>query len=97
MRDKPDTPDAAGSAFAIPEAGVPFCTAGLGRAFLFARMLEAASMKERLKKHKWQIPLPLLALAVLAAAFWYGGNSPGARGWKPETPSESQGEPAHSE
>lgn len=54
-------------------------------------------MKEWLKKNKWKILIPLLALAVLAAAFWYGGNSPGARGWKPETPSESQGEPAPSE
>ena len=48
-------------------------------------------MKERLKKHKWQTPLPLLALAVLAAAFWYGGNSPGARGWEAEMPSTNYG------
>ena len=41
-------------------------------------------MKEWPKKNKWKILIPLLALAVLAAAFWYGGNSPGARGWRPK-------------
>ncbi len=49
-------------------------------------------MKNWLKKHKWKILILLLIIAVLAAAFWYGGNAPGARGWKPETPSESQSE-----
>lgn len=41
-------------------------------------------MKEWLKKNKWKILIPLLALAVLAAAFWYGGNVPGVRGWRPK-------------
>ena len=54
-------------------------------------------MKEWLKKNKWKVLIPLLIIAVLAAAFWYGGNSPGAHGWKSETPTESQSESAPSE
>ena len=33
------------------------------------------------KQHKWKILVPVLIAAVLAGAFWYGGNAPGARGW----------------
>lgn len=38
-------------------------------------------MKERLKKHKWQMPLPA---AAVPAAFWEGGSVPGVRGGRPE-------------
>lgn len=34
------------------------------------------------KKNRWKVLLPLLAAALLAAAFWYGGNAPGQRGWR---------------
>ena len=34
-----------------------------------------------LKKHKWKIIIPLLLVAVLAGAFYFGGNAPGSRGW----------------
>ena len=54
-------------------------------------------MKEWFRKHKWKVLIPLLVAVVLAAAFWYGGNTPGARGWKPETPSESQTLPTQGE
>lgn len=39
------------------------------------------------KKCKWKILVPVLLVAVLAFAFWYGGNAPGLRGWtvEPET------------
>ncbi len=40
------------------------------------------------KKHKWKVLLPVLIMAVLAGAFWYGGGAPGMQGWtveKPET------------
>ena len=33
-------------------------------------------------KNKWKIIVPILILAVLAAAFYYGGNAPGSKGWK---------------
>lgn len=33
------------------------------------------------KKNKWKVVVPVLAVAVLAFAFWYGGNAPGLRGW----------------
>ncbi len=33
------------------------------------------------KKHKWHLIIPLIVVAVLAAAFWYGGNSPSLHGW----------------
>ena len=38
------------------------------------------------KKNKWKVIVPVLLAAVLAAAFWYGGNAPGARGWRPAAP-----------
>lgn len=33
-----------------------------------------------LKKNKWKLILPVLIIAVLAAAFWYGGDGPGLKG-----------------
>lgn len=33
------------------------------------------------KKNKWKVVVPALAVALLAFAFWYGGNAPGLRGW----------------
>ena len=33
------------------------------------------------KKNKWKIITPVMILALLAAAFWYGGDAPGAHGW----------------
>ncbi|MGM9613784.1 MAG: DUF4430 domain-containing protein [Butyricicoccus sp.] len=32
------------------------------------------------KTHKWKVIVPLLILAVLAGAFWYGGSAPGLQG-----------------
>ena len=40
------------------------------------------------KKHKWKIIVPVLAVAVLAAAFWYGGSAPGHQGWAVEKESD---------
>jgi hypothetical protein len=40
------------------------------------------------KKNKWKIIIPAAVLAVLAAAFWYGGNSPDSHGWTVETTEE---------
>lgn len=39
------------------------------------------------KQHKWKILVSVLLVAVLAFAFWYGGDAPGLRGWtvEPET------------
>lgn len=33
------------------------------------------------KTHKWKVLIPLLVVAVLAGAFWYGGSAPGMQGW----------------
>ena len=33
------------------------------------------------KKNKWKVIVPVLVLAVLAGAFWYGGGAPGMQGW----------------
>ena len=33
------------------------------------------------KKNKWKVIVPVLVLAVLAGAFWYGGGAPGLQGW----------------
>lgn len=51
------------------------------------------------KKNKWKVIIPVLAIAVLAAAFWYGGGSPGLHGWgtgktaEPEPATKSLAEP----
>lgn len=36
------------------------------------------------KQHKWKVIAPTLIVAVLAAAFWYGGGAPGLQGWTVE-------------
>ena len=41
------------------------------------------------KKNRWKVILPVLIVAVLAAAFWVGGDNPGARGEQPSQPSET--------
>ena len=33
------------------------------------------------KKNKWRVIVPVLILAVLVFAFWYGGDSKGLHGW----------------
>ena len=38
------------------------------------------------KKHKWKIIVPVCLLALLAVAFWYGGDAPGLQGWRVEKP-----------
>ncbi|MCD8254128.1 MAG: DUF4430 domain-containing protein [Oscillospiraceae bacterium] len=37
------------------------------------------------KNNKWKIIVPLLIAAILAAAFWYGGDAPSLRGWTAES------------
>ena len=34
------------------------------------------------KKNKWKVIIPVLIVAVLAAAFYYGGDSAGSHGWR---------------
>ena len=34
------------------------------------------------QKNKWKIILPVLIVALLAAAFYFGGNAPDSRGWE---------------
>ncbi|MCM1149005.1 MAG: DUF4430 domain-containing protein [Butyricicoccus sp.] len=36
------------------------------------------------KKNKWKVIVPIAVIAVLAAAFWYGGGAPGLQGWTVE-------------
>ncbi len=33
------------------------------------------------KKNKWKVIIPVLAIAILACAFYFGGNAPGSQGW----------------
>ena len=35
-----------------------------------------------MKQHKHKIIFAAIIIAILAFAFWYGGNAPGLRGWK---------------
>ena len=46
------------------------------------------------KQNKWKVIVPVIVVAVLVIAFWFGGNSPGSRGWTvdPETPAPTQSE-----
>ena len=34
------------------------------------------------QKNKWKIIVSILVVAVLAAAFYFGGNAPGSKGWE---------------
>lgn len=38
------------------------------------------------KKNKWKVILPALVAAILAAAFWYGGDAPVSSGQQAESP-----------
>ena len=42
------------------------------------------------KKYKWRIIVPVCLLALLAFAFWYGGDAPGLQGWKVEKPAGTE-------
>ncbi|MGI6028897.1 MAG: DUF4430 domain-containing protein [Candidatus Heteroscillospira sp.] len=33
------------------------------------------------KKNKWKVIVPVVIVAILACAFWYGGGAPGMQGW----------------
>jgi hypothetical protein len=48
------------------------------------------------KQHKWKVIVPVLVIAILAAAFWYGGGAPGLQGWTVESdkPVSTQQTPA---
>lgn len=37
------------------------------------------------KQHKWKVVASLVLAAVLAGVFYYGGNAPGAKGWRVES------------
>ena len=41
------------------------------------------------KKHKGKIIAVVCVVALLAAAFWYGGGAPGLKGWKVQKPATS--------
>lgn len=50
------------------------------------------------QKNKWKIIVPILIIAVLAAAFYFGGNAPGSKGWEidnngPTVSTTSEAEP----
>ena len=34
------------------------------------------------QKNKWKIMIPAIIVAVLVAAFYFGGNAPGSKGWE---------------
>lgn len=36
------------------------------------------------KMNKWKVIVPVLVVAILAGAFWYGGGAPGMQGWTVE-------------
>lgn len=38
------------------------------------------------KNNKWKVVVPVLLVAVLAVAFWYGGGAPGLQGWTVQKP-----------
>ena len=37
------------------------------------------------KMNKWKVIVPVLVVAILAGAFWYGGGAPGMQGWTVES------------
>ncbi len=45
------------------------------------------------KRHKWKIITGVCVVALLAAAFWYGGGAPGMQGWKVQKPGTVINEP----
>ena len=45
-------------------------------------------IKEFVKKYKKHISGAVIVLLILVWAFWYGGNAPGARGFKLEKTEE---------
>ena len=51
------------------------------------------------KKNKWKVIVPVLIVAVLAGAFYYGGGTPGSHGWnvKPVPSADGGEEPAPAE
>jgi hypothetical protein len=51
-------------------------------------------MKGWLKKRRGKVAFAVLAAAVLAGAFWYGGDAPGLQGWSAQTPAVSRTETA---
>lgn len=44
-------------------------------------------------KNKWKVIAPLLIVAVLAVAFWYGGSAPGLQGAVDKTPDTAAADP----
>lgn len=46
------------------------------------------------KQNKWKVLVPLLIVAALAVAFWYGGGAPGLQGWTVEKPSPAAPSPS---
>ncbi len=45
------------------------------------------------KKNKWKVIVPVLVIAILAGAFWYGGGAPGMQGWQVEPDETLSGTP----
>ena len=49
------------------------------------------------QNNKWKVIVPILVIAILAAAFYYGGDAPGAKGWElPEKEIAASPTPAQS-
>lgn len=46
------------------------------------------------KQNKWKVIVPAVILAVLAGAFWFGGNAPGLQGWTVNAPETAAAESA---
>lgn len=45
------------------------------------------------KRNKWRVLVPVLILAVLAGAFWYGGGAPNMQGWTADREDSAAAEP----
>ncbi len=48
----------------------------------------------RKRNRIWRVAVPLVILAILAGAFWYGGAAPGLQGWHAGDIVETSGSPA---